>query len=252
MIRFASPLLILVFLSAKALTGEKESPQDRYVRLVNELRTAAKVPPLKADPKLMAAAQKHAETMARLGKTSDDGKSNTLEGKTLTDRLIAENYARASARYIVYSNVAPVDPVGAVVKSLQALPPHREVMLGKEWTQTGTGVARSKSGRWYFSQIVARPSDTPGGKAETFACTVVNATEVPLTLRVKAANFVEKIPAGNTYTINLTFQSRTGAAPMITAEVSTEKGKATSFQLVRDGRFTVTGDEKQLKVEKAP
>ena len=66
--------------------------RESILKAVNELRADGKVAPLKPNAKLEAAAQKHAENMAKQQKLDHE-----LDGKTPKDRVLAEGYKLAGA-----------------------------------------------------------------------------------------------------------------------------------------------------------
>jgi uncharacterized protein YkwD len=127
-----------------------EAPE--MVRLTNAERSRAGRAPLAASPRLMKAAQLHAEQMVARGQMAHD-----LPGARYPqteDRLAAVQY-----RWLAYAeNVAygQPDPVSAL-ESWMDSSGHRRNILDASMTELGTGVARDRSGRRYYVQVFGRP-----------------------------------------------------------------------------------------------
>ncbi|HET9362641.1 MAG TPA: CAP domain-containing protein [Vicinamibacterales bacterium] len=122
------------------------------VRLTNAERSRAGRAPLAASPRLMKAAQLHAEQMVARGQMAHD-----LPGARYPqteDRLAAAQY-----RWLSYAeNVAygQPDPVSALDSWMDS-PGHRRNILNASMTELGTGFARDRSGRPYYVQVFGRP-----------------------------------------------------------------------------------------------
>jgi uncharacterized protein YkwD len=120
---------------------------------INELRGKRDLLPLARNEKLDAAAQKHAENMAKQEKCSHE-----LDGNRSKDRVLMEGYQAS----VVGENVAQA-PVGsnksaaAVVDAWRYSPGHYKNIMLEVVTETGIGVAKSKSGKWYYCQVFAAP-----------------------------------------------------------------------------------------------
>jgi len=125
---------------------------DTVFILTNRERTRASLTPLKRNPELARAAQLHAEQMAAAGKLAHD-----LPGArypSLVSRLKLVGYAYRS----VGENVAEGYTSGAALMAgWMTSAPHRANILSARYTETGVGMARSKSGRTYHVQVFARP-----------------------------------------------------------------------------------------------
>jgi uncharacterized protein YkwD len=122
------------------------------VDLTNVERARAGVAPLRANSKLMQAAQLQAEQMASLGRMShviSDGPYPQPQ-----DRLAAAGYRwRAFAENIAYGQTGPED----VTESWMTSPGHRTNMLNAAYTELGTGYAVDGRGRPYFVQVFGKP-----------------------------------------------------------------------------------------------
>jgi uncharacterized protein YkwD len=122
------------------------------VDLTNVERARAGVAPLRANSRLMQAAQLQAEQMASLGRMShvlSDGPYPQPQ-----DRLAAAGYRwRAFAENIAYGQNGPED----VTESWMTSPGHRGNMLNATYTELGTGYAVDGRGRPYFVQVFGKP-----------------------------------------------------------------------------------------------
>ena len=125
---------------------------DTVFLLTNRERTRASLTPLRRNPELARAAQLHAEQMAAAGKLAHD-----LPGArypTLASRLKLIGYAYRN----VGENVAEGYTSGAALMAgWMTSAPHRANILSPRYTETGVGMARSKTGRTYHAQVFARP-----------------------------------------------------------------------------------------------
>jgi uncharacterized protein YkwD len=158
---FGATALVLISLGA-VLGGnaEAEKVRTRIFELTNEFRKAEKKKPLKINVKLAAAAQKHAENMARQDKYGDDGDNgHILDGKGPKDRIDREGYkAAATAENVAFFSGGPAGQVGAMVMDgWKNSPKHRANLVADKLTEIGIGVAQSKTGQWYFVQDFGKP-----------------------------------------------------------------------------------------------
>jgi uncharacterized protein YkwD len=136
---------------ADAVDKSRDSIHDK----VNELRAKGQLEALGRDAKLDAAAQKHAENMARQEKSAHE-----LDGKRVKDRIKVEGYeARVVAENIAVAPVGSNRSPAAVVNSWRYSKGHYDNIMLEALTQTGIGAARGKSGNWYFCQVFAAPKD---------------------------------------------------------------------------------------------
>ncbi len=134
---------------------------DTVFILTNRERTRASLTPLKRNPELARAAQLQAEQMAAAGKLAHD-----LPGArypTLAARLKLVGYAYRN----IGENVAEGYTSGAALMAgWMTSAPHRANILSARYTETGVGMARSKSGRTYHAQVFGRPraAAAPAGR----------------------------------------------------------------------------------------
>ena len=116
--------------------------------LVNRYRQSRNLPPLVADPAILAQAKAHSEEMARSGNMNHDGfaRRADLVSQTIVYRSVAENVA---------FNGGHGQPDRVAVQGWIASPGHQRNMLG-QYDLTGIGVAKNAKGEYYFTQIFIR------------------------------------------------------------------------------------------------
>jgi uncharacterized protein YkwD len=138
--------------------GQEPDPdkvRESLFQAINELRTDAKKAALKRNTKLDAAAQKHAENMAKQQK-----QEHTLDGKTVIDRMKAEGYLMSGGGENIVAIKLTKDPAEAVkmaVKAWKDSPGHYENIMRAVFKETGVGMAQDKDGYWYMCQVFAVP-----------------------------------------------------------------------------------------------
>jgi uncharacterized protein YkwD len=127
--------------------------------LTNKFRETQKRKPLKLNSKLAAAAQKHAENMARLDRFGDDKEGHILEGVDGKLRIQREGYRFASwaENAGMLLGDAGAKTTLFVIENWKKSPGDRENLVYVGFTETGIGAARAKSGKWYFCQVFGRP-----------------------------------------------------------------------------------------------
>jgi uncharacterized protein YkwD len=108
----------------------------------NRERAAEKLPPLEIDPKLNAAAQAHADDMARHGEMSHEGS----DGSSPFVRIARKGYHYLTCGENVATGQVSVQEV---MKSWMESPPHRANIMGK-YTQAGLAVALDDKGQSYW------------------------------------------------------------------------------------------------------
>jgi uncharacterized protein YkwD len=152
-------LVRLTCVAAAACLGGAQASEfvDKYRNgihdKVNELRAKGQLEALTRHSKLDAAAQNHAENMARQEKTAHE-----LDGQRAKDRIQKEGYEAS----MVAENVA-VAPVGgnksaaALVDAWRYSAGHYKNIMLETAIESGIGAARGKSGKWYVCQILAAP-----------------------------------------------------------------------------------------------
>jgi uncharacterized protein YkwD len=125
---------------------------DTLYMLTNRERTRANLTPLRRSAELSRAAELQAEQMASAEKLAHEVPGARYP--TLASRLKLVGYAYRSSG----ENVAEGYTSGAaLMASWMTSPPHRANILSAKYTETGVGMARSKSGRVYSVQVFGRP-----------------------------------------------------------------------------------------------
>ena len=128
---------------------------DTVFLLTNRERVRASLTPLRRNADLTRAAQLQAEQMAAAGKLTHEVPGSRYPTLASRLRLIGYQY-RA-----VGENVAEGYTSGAALMAgWMTSAPHRANILSARYTETGVGMARSKSGRTYHAQVFARPRAT--------------------------------------------------------------------------------------------
>jgi uncharacterized protein YkwD len=125
---------------------------DTLFMLTNRERTRADLTPLRRSAELSRAAELQAEQMAAAGKLAHEIPGSRYP--TLASRLKLVGYTYRSSG----ENVAEGYTSGAALMAgWMTSPPHRANILSARYTETGVGMARSKSGRVYTVQVFGRP-----------------------------------------------------------------------------------------------
>ena len=132
--------------------GRPSREAAAVAKLTNAERARKRVAPLQSSPRLMRAAQIHADQMARLGRL--DHELPRAKYPRAEDRLKAVKYSwRAWAENVAYG---PEDPE-AVMRSWMKSKGHRANILSSTVTEIGIGHAKDRRGRVYWVQVFGRP-----------------------------------------------------------------------------------------------
>ena len=130
---------------------------DTVLLLTNRERARASLTPLRRSAELARAAQLQAEQMAAAGKLAHEVPGSRYP--TLASRMKLIGYQYRS----VGENVAEGYTSGAALMAgWLTSAPHRANILSARSTETGAGMARSKTGRTYTAQVFARPRAAAG------------------------------------------------------------------------------------------
>jgi uncharacterized protein YkwD len=130
---------------------------DTVLLLTNRERARASLTPLRRSAELARAAQLQAEQMAAAGKLAHEVPGSRY--LTLASRMKLIGYQYRS----VGENVAEGYTSGAALMAgWMTSAPHRANILSARYTETGAGMARSKTGRTYTAQVFARPRAAAG------------------------------------------------------------------------------------------
>jgi uncharacterized protein YkwD len=166
MVRTLSGVLALVLCSGGALGDEKakgpavtlSADEKALIDLLNESRKKEKLPPLRVNATLCKAARGHAENMAKQEKMEHilDGKKpgQRVNAAGYDYRFVAENLAKAEAEE---DPNTPASPPADIHKGWMDSKTHRDNILNPKHTEVGIGIARSKKGTYYYSQVFATP-----------------------------------------------------------------------------------------------
>ena len=120
-------------------TGPKSNDAGDMLRVHNELRAAIGAPAVRADDRVTAAAQHHAEYLARAGAIGHDETSGQpgFTGASVRDRLAAQGYADATASEVAASSDTGTEDV----RFLWDLPYHRLGLMHPHAAVAGWGHA---------------------------------------------------------------------------------------------------------------
>jgi len=124
------------------------SLEQRAFELINRERARYGLPPLAWDGELCRMARLHSEKMARLNFFDHEGPDGDLPERARDNgirwRSLAENIAL---------NQGYDDPVQLAVDQWMHSAGHRDNILRRIFTHTAVGIARSKDGRVYLTQV---------------------------------------------------------------------------------------------------
>jgi uncharacterized protein YkwD len=151
-------VFVLAWLSPPGCAAEPPQPpglklsaeEQQVLDLTNQAREKEKLPPLRPNPLLFAAARGHSGNMAR-----QDVMDHVLDGKTPGDRVKDAGY-----RYSwVGENIAVTDgdTTARVFKGWMDSKGHREHILSDHFDEIGIGVARNDKGNIYYTQVFGSP-----------------------------------------------------------------------------------------------
>lgn len=131
---------------------------DEVLRRTNARRRGEGAPALARSETLMRAAQLQADQMAATGRMDHELRGTSYP--TLTTRLVAVSYEmRAAGENIAMGH----RDAASVVEGWMTSPGHRANILSSSYSEMGTGVAASSSGRMYYAQVFGRPLRPPPG-----------------------------------------------------------------------------------------
>ena len=105
---------------------------------------------LRLDARISRVARRHSARMAQGAAFSHQGfkQRATAIGRFMPYRTVAENLAY---------NYGNADPAARAFNSWLNSPKHRQAMEDLHFTHTGLAVAKSPSGRFYFTQLFVLP-----------------------------------------------------------------------------------------------
>ncbi len=125
--------------TAVSTSGPKSNAAPEMLRVHNELRAAIGAPAVRADDRVTAAAQHHAEYLARAGAVGHEESAGEpgFTGVSVRDRLAAQGYADATASEVAASSDTGTEDV----RFLWDLPYHRLGLMHPHAVVAGWGHA---------------------------------------------------------------------------------------------------------------
>jgi uncharacterized protein YkwD len=123
----------------------------------NRIRKSHGLHPLHLEKRLCAAAQKHADYMAKNLKLDHRGPGDEM----YHDRARAAGYAAewdTSSENIAEGPVEFMDAAFTTQAWLESKVGHKDNVLSREWRELGVGVARGSDDRLYWCAVYATPS----------------------------------------------------------------------------------------------
>ena len=138
--------------TSASAAGSPSVVTTTLVDLTNAERVRAGIAALRADPRLMEAAQIQADQMAHLQRL-DNVLLDALYPHP-EDRLAAVAYSwHAFAENVAYGQRGPAE---AIVSWMQSTG-HRTNMMNSAYTEIGTGLGTDAAGRPYYVQVFGHP-----------------------------------------------------------------------------------------------
>lgn len=130
--------------------AELEQLVQRAHDRVNEHRSSLGLAQLTLDNRITRVARRHSASMAQGGAFSHRGfkQRATAIGRFMPYRTVAENLAY---------NYGNADPAARAFTSWLTSPKHRQAMEDPRFTHTGLAVAKSSTGRYFFTQLFVLP-----------------------------------------------------------------------------------------------
>lgn len=112
---------------------------------------------LRPESRLMEIARRHAANMARKDRFGDTDKNgHVMDGLDPGDRVQVGGYSFSQVAENVGWQLRKSDPVASMVEGWKNSPGHRKNLLIPEMSDTGVGVAKGRSGRWYLVQVLGK------------------------------------------------------------------------------------------------
>lgn len=127
-----------------------EDDEFQIFQLVNSERYKNRLGNLEWDDKLAELARNYSEKMAH----ENFFEHADLQGKTVVDRAKErrlKNWSKIGENLFLCSGIRNFDVFS--VRGWMKSPTHRENILDESWTTTGIGIAESKDGKIFITQI---------------------------------------------------------------------------------------------------
>ncbi len=158
--QLAVALALALLLAPGAANARAQSPDavaDLAAR-INHERVTRGLAPFALNPQLTAAAQAHADDIARTAHYDHTGS----DGSTARDRVARAGYGKYSWGYRVGENWAHYRSVPTAMAMWMDSPPHRNNILHALYREMGIGVAADKTGLFiYVINFGAQPNVLP-------------------------------------------------------------------------------------------
>jgi uncharacterized protein YkwD len=231
---------------ADAANNDMEAGRQAIVKLVNDYRASKGLKRLKVNSQLAAIAQKYADEMATKDKFGDPGsEGHVMDGKDTLWRARQGGYKAGVLENLAYY---PKDPPVAEVPSLflktwQRSPAHDKTMRDDRATETGVGLARSKTGTWYTCQLFSIPFFDKGQGGAV----VTNRTAAVVKVTYKGSPNTFSIPVGTS--MGLVVLAKEGSAVV---RFIPPQGDALEITVRHGERYTITPKGEGIKLEKEP
>jgi hypothetical protein len=241
-------LLLALAASSLGARDKPETPREVVLRLANEFRKSQKVSPLTVNEVLADTAQKHAENMARQDKYGDDGKNgHILDGKGMRDRIKESGYKGR-----IFGENVGMSPGRGAAKNIMAAwkksSGHRKNLLNPNYTETGVGAARSKSGAWYFCHLfgaAGKRGEKPAGAVE-ISLSMENRTKEAFEVRTKGGTAAIVVEPGESATVKF---STTASNAVLEVKAKKKSAKAISLEVRDGGSYVIVAAGDKTKVE---
>lgn len=129
--------------------GANEAARQVFDRL-NQKRVEIGLSELEWSDKLADLARVHSDDMAVHDFFNHRGSDGSMVDQR-ADRLHLGGWAGIGENIAYMRNFA--DPAATAIEKWLESPSHRANMLGPQWKETGVGVAVTKDGKYYFTQV---------------------------------------------------------------------------------------------------
>ena len=149
-------LVVLIVLAGSAAAQAKKPEafkvsevEQAVIDGTNAQRKEKKLPELKMNPQLMAAARAHAANMAKQSKLAHE-----LDGESVSDRVKTAKYKYAAVGENIAWNPRSAKDVVAGWMNSEG---HRKNILNDTFTEIGVAVAKNANGEPYWVQVFGKP-----------------------------------------------------------------------------------------------
>jgi uncharacterized protein YkwD len=210
-----------------------EAVTSAIFNLTNAFRKEQGLGPLKRSAHLDRAAQKYAETMARLQKVGHE-----VDGTKVPDRVRATGYVAAAVGENATGGHPEASMAVSMVGAWKRSPGHRKNMLRPNWAAIGVGVARDRAGRWYGCQVFGIPVES----LSSFSVLIDNKSGKDVLIGRKGGVPAE-VPAGQK--LALAFAS---VGPVLVLEVRVAGARPATFTVKNEATYEITLEKGKIAV----